>query len=100
MGYRFRTDLSKTKVCSTVGHFTGMDMPRLRDIEFKKHSGTYWLRFYSGDGYYKVTFSAAFGCAYVRSEKYDFDRGKYSQVGFIKVPFEYLLGNGCLREVA
>lgn len=101
MKYKFRTDLSKTAVHGIVSEFaSSLHLPSLRKCEFKKYSGTYWLRFYDGDSYYKATFSSGYGNAYVRVEKYDFDLDHYDQVDFIRVPFEYLRDNGCLREVA
>lgn len=101
MNYRFRTDLSKTAVYNAVSDLAStVQLPSIRKCEFKKYSGTYWLRFYSGDDFCKVTFSSGYGSVYLRVEQYDFDLDHYDQVGFIRVPFDYLLQNGCLREVA
>lgn len=83
-----------------VNHFSDLKLPLMSKIEFKNLHGTYWLRFYSGDEYYKVTFSSCFGSAHVRVEKYDFDLDHYDQIDFIRIPFEYLRDNGYLREVA
>ena len=98
--YKFRTDLSKTRVCRIVLHVTGMEMPKLGEVEFRKNSGTYWLRFYSGDRYCKVTFSAFAGKAHIRVEEFDFGSDKYHQTAFYPVQFEYLQENGCLREAS
>ena len=101
MDYRFRTDLSKTAVYHAVSVFaSGVQLPSIRECELKKHSGTYWLRFYSGDDYYKVTFSSGYGSVYLRVEQYDFDNDRYHQTAFCHVPFEYLRDNGYLREAA
>lgn len=101
MKYMFRKNLSKTVVHKIVSEFAkGVQLPSIRRCEFKRYAGTYWLRFYAADAYYKATLSSAFGSVYVRMEQYDFDKDQYSQMAFEKVPFDYLLENGYLQGEA
>lgn len=107
MKYRLRSDLSKTAVYMIVKQFapTGIVLPPLRKCEFKKYRGTYWLRFYFDGRRFKAVFDGCLGRAYVSYEldplygeddslAYDFCR----QV--VTLPWDYLLNNNLLREVA
>lgn len=107
MAYRLRTDLSKTAVYRAVSEHntSGIKLPPVRQCSFKKHRGTYWLRFDGGsDCCYEVVFMQWGGFVRFRFDRGDWididSRYQYTSGNLICVPFEYCLANKLLREVA
>lgn len=105
MGYKLRSDLSKTAVYQLCQQYVeGIQMPKLRDCDYKKSRGTYWLSFALDlDSSYEVCFSAFAGSCHVRVTRLEYTddcRRVQNQLSFQHVPFDYLLSNGYLREVA
>ena len=107
MGYRLKSGLGKSKVYKLCQQYLpeGVEMPGLRQCDFRSYQNTYWLDFYDADYQrYKVTFSCACGHVYVRTEKLEYNdyEMRYNRIENVvnNVPFEYLHENDFLREVA
>ena len=106
MAYRLRSDLTKTAVYRVIcDHNTsGVELPPIRQCQFKKYRGTYWLFFDGPDCCYEVVL-----CQWAGYVRFRFDRGEwldydcryhYTSGALICVPFDYCLQNNLLREVA
>ena len=68
MGYRLRTDLSKTAVRSICSKYlpVGVHLPSVRNCDMVKSRGTYWLSFFDNGEIYEAVFSVAAGSCYIR----------------------------------
>lgn len=109
MKYRLKSDLSKTRVYMVVKQFapSGITLPSVRQCEFKKYRGSYWMYFCFDGHKFKADFDVCLGRAYVSYELVECNTDSVTasvcesfRRQVVNLTPDYLLGNQLLREVS
>ena len=107
MGYTLKSGLSKTMIHQVVSEFVSIELPPVRQCEFRRFRNTYNLSTHDVDGvYYEIHFRVWGGYARIYVSRFEYipeDDRYFEQCldgSAAVVPFEYLQEHGLLREVA